>query len=509
MTRAELIREWGARRLEAERHGATAPLARTYAIVLEELRTLDGAPAGGSADDHARGGKDAGRGHQDGSQVGRRGPLRGSDEDERSRRVETAGTLGLRARRHSGSAERRDFDSQALDGGRHRWVSDGGRYADLRDFADVGGGLEALKAPRERYATTDEDEASQLLAKRLEQLEEARRGRRPDGREDRRLAEYAKRHLKLKEGNRRASSIRRNDVALRRVLAFFGEDVRLSEIDVAGLTDSVGHRRRQPGNREGSKVSAQSILHELNALGNLYKRAVSEEVADRNPVRLLSDKPTVRREEAAYLEGDEAARLLEAAAHLDKHPSGPRAIRFLHPVLAAFLYTGARAKEVFGMEVTDLDFKEELVHIRPNAWRNLKHHRHRRHVPLWPDLRAVLTGYVERCNRTEGLVFPSPNGGGMLKDLRGSLAAALEHAEITKAVTLHSLRHTYTATRLQTLDHGAPVSVYTVMKELGHRSIGLIESTYGHLTSVRHRSAAVEYRKTEVLELAARRAESA
>ncbi|MSR19666.1 MAG: hypothetical protein EXR91_01610 [Gemmatimonadetes bacterium] len=60
-----------------------------------------------------------------------------------------------------------------------------------------------------------------------------------------------------------------------------------------------------------------------------------------------------------------------------------------------------------------------------------------------------------------------------------------------------------------TLDHGAPVSVYTVMKELGHRSIGLIESTYGHLMNVRHRSAVVEYRKTEVLQLAARLAESA
>ena len=29
-------------------------------------------------------------------------------------------------------------------------------------------------------------------------------------------------------------------------------------------------------------------------------------------------------------------------------------------------------------------------------------------------------------------------------------------------------RHTYTAARLQTLDHGAPVSIYTVSRELGH-----------------------------------------
>ena len=48
-------------------------------------------------------------------------------------------------------------------------------------------------------------------------------------------------------------------------------------------------------------------------------------------------------------------------------------------------------------------------------------------------------------------------------------------AEIDKHTTLHSLRHRYTAARLQTTDGGAPVSVYTVMRELGHSTLSLIE----------------------------------
>ena len=55
-------------------------------------------------------------------------------------------------------------------------------------------------------------------------------------------------------------------------------------------------------------------------------------------------------------------------------------------------------------------------------------------------------------------------------------------------------RHTYCAARLQTLDHDAPVSVYTVAKELGHGGEALVRSVYGHLGTMRHRSAAVEYR---------------
>ncbi len=48
-------------------------------------------------------------------------------------------------------------------------------------------------------------------------------------------------------------------------------------------------------------------------------------------------------------------------------------------------------------------------------------------------------------------------------------------------VRLHQLRHTYTAARIQTLDRGRPVALYTVARELGHRSLNMIEDRYGHL----------------------------
>jgi hypothetical protein len=47
---------------------------------------------------------------------------------------------------------------------------------------------------------------------------------------------------------------------------------------------------------------------------------------------------------------------------------------------------------------------------------------------------------------------------------------------------------------LQTLDQGAPVSVYTVAKELGHGGEAMVRRVYGHLGTVHHRSEVVEYR---------------
>jgi hypothetical protein len=68
--------------------------------------------------------------------------------------------------------------------------------------------------------------------------------------------------------------------------------------------------------------------------------------------------------------------------------------------------------------------------------------------------------------------------------------------ETAKRGTVRSkmFRHTYCSAHLQTLDQGAPVSTYTVGRELGHGGDSLVKRVYGHLGQVRHRSEVVEYR---------------
>jgi integrase len=63
-------------------------------------------------------------------------------------------------------------------------------------------------------------------------------------------------------------------------------------------------------------------------------------------------------------------------------------------------------------------------------------------------------------------------------------------------------RHTYCAARLQTLDGGAPISPYTVSRELGHSSPAMV-----HVGTIRHRSEAVEYRLEQHRKILAKRLE--
>lgn len=58
-------------------------------------------------------------------------------------------------------------------------------------------------------------------------------------------------------------------------------------------------------------------------------------------------------------------------------------------------------------------------------------------------------------------------------------------------------RHTYATQRIQTLEGGAPVHLWTVAREMGHKSTNMIEDRYGHLQDVPHRSEEVAYRVSD------------
>ncbi|MDQ3083014.1 MAG: tyrosine-type recombinase/integrase, partial [Gemmatimonadota bacterium] len=172
------------------------------------------------------------------------------------------------------------------------------------------------------------------------------------------------------------------------------------------------------------------------------------------------------------------------------------AISFIYPLLATYLLTGGRETEVLGLEVDDVNFERKTVTFRPNGWRRLKTRTSHRTVPLWPQLEQILRDYLTVTPRV-GLLFPSPRVGapGMLSDFRKTLDAVVKRAGWKDGeVRSKAFRHTYCAARLQTLDSGAPVSVYTVAKELGHGGDALVKRVYGHLGSVRHRSGVMEYR---------------
>jgi integrase len=82
----------------------------------------------------------------------------------------------------------------------------------------------------------------------------------------------------------------------------------------------------------------------------------------------------------------------------------------------------------------------------------------------------------------------------MIGDLRKLLKDVAGEANVETVPTAKVFRHTYATARLQTTDGGKQISLWTVAKELGHKTVARVEDTYGHPSHYRPRGEVVEYR---------------
>jgi integrase len=383
------------------------------------------------------------------------------------------------------------------------WRDQGGVRRAYIDLRDLGGGREALKVNGEKRGTTDADIAAELAARRVKELETQKRRKvilgveRVEG-----LKSFAAQHLlqKAKGGKVTTQWLEAVEFYLQGAISFFGPDRDVASISTADIQRFANHLQAIPNGRGGT-ISTGSQRHYLNSLSNLFRRAQSEGVVPPgyNPVGALMEKPSGKPAEASWLEPHEAALLLERARTYQLGPSnhlaGP-----IYPLLATMLLTGGRTSEVLGLEVDDVSFQKQTITFRPNEWRRLKTLTSHRSVPLWPQLEDILRLYFadgERAGGLSRLLLPSPAlpSDSLITDFRKALDAVAMRAGWNKGeIRSKMFRHTYCSARLQTLDGGAPVSPFTVGKELGHGGTSMVQRVYSHLGKVRHRSDVVEYR---------------
>jgi len=383
-------------------------------------------------------------------------------------------------------------------GGVTRW------YIDLRH---LGGCREGLIPEGEKKATSDWTQAVVLAAERLKEVAEADEkgqrakvllGTRREPAEG--LRAFAAKHLvkKAKGGKVTTRWLEQTERQLEAAVEFFGEHRTLASIEVADVESYVEYLDARSNGRGGT-LGLGSQRHYLNSLSNLYKRAQGRVVASGyNPVAGVMEKPVGDPDEAAWLEVSDSALLLESARTYRPDPDAHAAP--VYPLIATFLLSGGRTSEVLGLELDDVSFQRQRITFRPNEWRRLKSKNSRRSVPLWPQLEEILRAYFADKERDGGLgrlVFPSLLDGEEkpIKDFRKALDAVAGRCGWQKGeIRSKMFRHTYCSARLQTLDGGAPVSPFTVSKELGHGGLSMMEQVYGHLGQVRHRSEVVEYR---------------
>lgn len=261
----------------------------------------------------------------------------------------------------------------------------------------------------------------------------------------------------------------------------YRREVTLAMEDLGGLTGLtplvlIEYRSKWLARLDGTKpLSPASVAHHLAALRSFLvfvrryaSSSISEESIDK---ALKSPKATVIRP-YQVLTIAEGRRLIGSA----------RACPRDRVMIDFALATGLRSAEVCNVRVSDLSEDEQgdlMLRVRQGKGRK------DRIVPLSQAIGSVVRSYLKYRHLTlsgkrEEYLFASRKGRGhgrlSTARLRQLMQQYTVEAEITKPISMHSLRHTAGITWLR---EGAPI--VAIQKLLGHASLSTTQKYVDHL----------------------------
>lgn len=244
-------------------------------------------------------------------------------------------------------------------------------------------------------------------------------------------------------------------------------ECRIDEITVEDILSLISDMRRQG-------LSGTTIATTLTPLSRLFAHAARRGLIAVNPVSQLdrNERPRISRQERPVLDREEIERLLEAA---------PARFRTL---LATAILSGLRQGELLGLHWRDVDFDNELIHVRTALSRKRqdvppKTERAIRDVVLIPALAQLLHLHKQesRFNEPDDYVFTTRYGTPEHASHLGHrvLSPALETARI-RPIRWHDLRHTFASLLI-----AGGANITFVSRQLGHTSSQITLGVYAHL----------------------------
>lgn len=241
-------------------------------------------------------------------------------------------------------------------------------------------------------------------------------------------------------------------------------DVRRVHVEeyIAKRTTEVARHRGTIPKKGGKIVSPATINKEVARLRHLFNKAIQWNEISRNPcqgVKRLKEPPA----RVAYLDGEDRARLLAVAGEFNP---------LLQAVVMLAMLTGARLSEILGLRWGNVDRKRRIITFTKTKSGKV------RHVPINPDLFAVLTSLEPAADPASPLFPPAWNG----RRISTAFRRVAKGAGLA-GFRFHDLRHDFASW----LTMGG-VSIRGVQTLLGHADLRMTER-YTHLADTILRAA--------------------
>lgn len=233
------------------------------------------------------------------------------------------------------------------------------------------------------------------------------------------------------------------------------------------------------------RLSDNTIAKYHRLLSSMFTTAVQWQIIFSNPCRRVKP-PRVKYKEAPALDEKQVEQLINC---LENEP-----LKYKTAIML-ILYTGLRRGELCGLNWTDIDLKNGIIHIQRELLYtphkglyedSTKSKQSNRVVQIPDDMTALLNDYKrEQLTKrlelgtqwiTTDKVFTSDCGGYIRPDtLTAWFQKFIKRNNLPKGIHLHSLRHTSA-----TLLIAGGVDIATVSKRLGHANKTTTLNIYTH-----------------------------
>jgi integrase/recombinase XerC len=222
------------------------------------------------------------------------------------------------------------------------------------------------------------------------------------------------------------------------------------------------------------QYTKSTTARKLATLRSFYKFLVKRNVIDSNPVSTLKT-PKQDKKLPKFLEYEQVQKLLNTPPSDSWLGARDRAI------LEVLYSTGMRVSELVGLNLEDVDFLGEVIHIRGKGKKE-------RICPIGSSALQSIQHYIEYRNKRmlndsgfdSKVLFANKHGKRLsTRSVRRKMDKYLLEAGLDPSISPHTLRHSF-ATHM--LNNGADLR--SVQELLGHQSLSTTQ-IYTHVTTSR------------------------
>lgn len=219
------------------------------------------------------------------------------------------------------------------------------------------------------------------------------------------------------------------------------------------INEYVTYMKEQP-------YASSSVARKVAAVKSFFNYLETNQIIQENPTTDI-DSPKVKKRLPKTLSSDEIERLLEAPAS-KKSPKNLRDMALLNMLYS----TGMRVTEVVSLRLEDVDLENKVLYC-PGKDDQV------RELPFDQDTEEILGNYIEEGrpflvkDKDETAMFLNHRGQQLTRQgLWLIIKAYAKEADLSVAVTPHTLRHSFAAHKLN-----SGSDLQEVQKLLGHANI--------------------------------------